>query len=198
MKTGIIITVLGVVLILGGIFYFSSGALPKGSLESVVSTEAPWPAETEHLRDRLVAINLPALAAEGQALHIHQHLDIYVHGVLVQVPSEIGIHTAAPAFISPIHVHDTSNIVHVESPIVKEFTLGEFFNIWGVRLSPTCIGGYCTDATSTMNVYVNGVRYEGDPTALKLESHQEIVITYGTDAELPKPIPSSFTFPEGY
>ena len=41
---------------------------------------APWLPEITNLRGRLTAINLPALRAEGEALHIHQHLDVVVNG----------------------------------------------------------------------------------------------------------------------
>jgi hypothetical protein len=159
--------------------------------------DAPWPPELAYLRGRLIAIGLPALPQEGNALHIHQHLDIFIDGKPVAVPAGIGINKIAN-FISPIHVHDTSGIVHVESPVVRTFTLGLFFDIWGVRFTSQCIGGYCTTGDKTLKVYVDGTLYNGDPRQLPLASHQEIVITYGTDAALPQPIPASFTFPTGY
>ena|SRR6266403_1418466 len=180
-----------------GVYYSSHTTVP-GSLESISTSEAPWAPETDHLRERLSAIHLPALAAEGSALHIHQHLDIFVHGKPVAVPADIGIHDAIPQFIAPIHVHDTTGIIHVESPTVEKFYLGQFFDIWGVRLTDTCLGGYCADATNTLTFYVNGTKYEGDPRQLELTSHEEIVATYGTPSELPNPIPSTFSFPEGY
>ena len=171
----------------------------SGNLDSVSTSTAPWPAETAHLRERLSAIGLPALSNEGTALHIHQHLDIFIHGTTTPVPEGIGIHEADGAnFIASIHVHDTTGIVHVESPTVQTFTLGQFFDIWGVRLSSTCIGGYCSDGTNTFKLYVNGMLYADDPRKLELASHQEIVITYGTDAEVPKTIPSTYAFPDGY
>jgi hypothetical protein len=169
-----------------------------GSLDSISTSEAPWAPETDHLKERLAAIHLPALSAEGTALHIHQHLDIFVHGKPVAVPTDIGIHNALPQFISPIHVHDTTGIIHVESPTVEKFYLGQFFDIWGVRLTADCLGGYCTDATNTLTFYVNGTKYVGDPRQMELTSHQEIVATYGTPSELPNPIPATFTFPQGY
>jgi hypothetical protein len=41
-------------------------------------------------------------------------------------------------------------------------------------------------------VYVDGQFATGDPTTLELFAHEEIVMTYGTEAELPDPIPSSY------
>ena len=77
-------------------------------------------------------MGLPALTAEGEALHTHQHIDIYVDGQPVVVPAYIGIN-ATEGFLSPIHTHDSTGIIHVESPTVRDFTLGEFFDVWGVR-----------------------------------------------------------------
>jgi len=46
-------------------------------------------------------------------------------------------------------------------------------------------------------VYVDGKLETGNTTTLELFAHEEIVVTYGTEAELPDPIPSSYTFPPG-
>src|SRR5205814_261190 len=46
----------------------------------------PWPANASQLRARLALLGLPALGAEGQVLHIHQHLDLFVNGRRVVVP----------------------------------------------------------------------------------------------------------------
>lgn len=166
-------------------------------LSSIATTTAPWPIELTHLKDRLSADALPALAAEGTTLHIHQHLDIFINGKTISIPAGIGINEGAH-FISPIHAHDTTGIIHVESPYKTTFTLGEFFDIWGVRFTSTCLGGYCVDEQHSLRVYSNGELYQGDPRLIPLSSHQEIVIVYGTLTQVPSPIPSSFAFPAGY
>jgi hypothetical protein len=169
------------------------------SLPSILTGRPPWPANTEALRPRLQAIGLPALSFQGTALHIHQHLDLYVAGKKVTIPADIGIaQTASGVLFSPIHTHDTSGIIHVESPTVRPFTLGEFFDVWGVRFTPDCIGGDCNNAGARLRVYVNGHLVTGDPAAIRLTSHEEIVVIYGTHAQLPSPIPSGYTFPTGY
>ena len=180
----------------------SPAASSTALLSGIQDTPAPWIAEIEHLRDRLTNIGLPALSAEGTALHIHQHLDIFIHGKVVSVPSGIGIHEAA-SFISPIHVHDNTQVIHVESPTIQDFTLGQFFDIWGVKLSNACIGSYCVNATSSLSMCVNGKTYTSDYRNLVLAAHQEIAIIYGTEVdpyctsiEIPK-IPSTYTFPNG-
>lgn len=167
------------------------------ALPGLQTGNAPWPEELDHLRERLTAIGLQPLSAEGTALHIHQHIDIFVDGKQVQIPAGTGINEAA-GFISTIHVHDNTNIIHVESPTIQTFTLGQFFDIWGVRFTSQCIGGYCAQGNKNLKVFVEGTIYSGDPRQLVLASHQEIAIAYGTDKELPNPIPSSYNFPQGY
>jgi hypothetical protein len=157
----------------------------------------PWDTGVDHLKDRLASIGLPALSAEGTALHIHQHLDMTINGQSVAIPPHIGINETA-GFISSIHIHDTTGIIHVESPTIQTFTLGQFFDIWGVRFSRACIGGYCTSSTNVLHVYVNAIQYTGNPRDIVLAPHQEIFVYYGPQDELPKTIPSSYNFPAGY
>jgi hypothetical protein len=168
---------------------------PDG-LPGLLTGNAPWPSNTGQLDQRLHAMKLPLLNSEGTALHIHQHLDIYINGKPVTVPADIGIPDSA-AFISPIHVHDTSGVVHIESPTVQPFFLGQVFDVWGVRLTNTSIGGFTTTAGKHLTVYVNGKKYTGDPRRLELSAHQEIAIVYGSKAQDPEPIPASYHFAKG-
>ena len=167
------------------------------NLPGIETGPAPWYPEIAHLRTRLADIGLPALSVEGSALHIHQHLDVRINGSPVAIPAGIGIDESA-GFISPIHTHDTSGIIHVESDTVRDFTLGEFFDIWGVRFTKDSIGGYTASATSTLAVYANGSLVTGDPRNLVLTEHQEIVIEYGTKKEMLATVPAAYTFPAGY
>ncbi|MFL5735858.1 MAG: hypothetical protein ACJ76P_00790 [Actinomycetota bacterium] len=161
----------------------------------------PWPAKLDGLYQRLQAIGLPPQAVEGQGLHSDQHLDIYVDGRPVQIPQGIGIPpgyrgdpgTTPTDFISILHTHDTSGTVHVEAPSVTQYTLGEFFDVWGVKFTPQCLGSLCETKDKKIEVYVNGKLQTGDPTKVSFSLEplsQEIVLTYGTKAELPNPIPS--------
>jgi hypothetical protein len=156
---------------------------------------APWPANARDLRARLAALGLPALAREGTALHIHAHLEVFVAGKRVVVPAGIGIDPEG-RFISPIHTHDASGVIHVESPTVRAFTLDEFFGVWGVRFGGGCLGGYCTADGRALRVYSDG-RPVADPGRLPLAEHEEIVVAFGTSRELPRPVPSRYVFPAG-
>jgi hypothetical protein len=170
--------------------------VPPGGLPGELAGPAPWPRNVVELRHRLAVLGLPALGAEGTALHTHQHLDVFVNGRRITVPAGIGI-DAAGRFISPLHTHDSSGVVHVESPTVQAFTLGQFFGVWGVRFTPGCLGDYCETGGSRLWVFSDGTPVKGDPRLVPLEEHEEIVVAFGTRAQLPRPIPGDFAFPAG-
>ncbi len=165
-------------------------------LPGIQAGQPPWGPETTQLRARLAAIGLQGLSAEGQVQHTHQHLDLYVDGRRVAVPPDIGISRSA-GFLSPIHTHDATGIIHVESPSLRDFTLGQFFDVWGVRFDGHCVGGVCDGSGRVLSVFLNGQSYTGDPRSLVLAAHQEIVVAIGTAAQLPTPIPASYAFPAG-
>jgi hypothetical protein len=170
---------------------------PTGTAAAGLQTGAPpWSPDNINLRARLVADGLQVLTAEGQVQHTHQHLDLFVDGQRVAIPPDIGI-DRVNLILSPIHTHDASGIIHVESPIVREFTLGEFFDVWGVRFDGHCIGGTCDGNGRVLSVYRNGQPVTGDPRSIVLDAHEEIVVAIGTSAQLPNAIPASYVFPAG-
>lgn len=157
----------------------------------------PWEAEIDHLSQRLRLIGLPALTAEGRAVHQHQHMSLFVRGERLTVAPRIGIGRDT-AFFAPIHTHAADGIIHVESPPVQRpYTLGAFFDVWGVRFSADCLGGLCNGDDGSLRLYVNGAAVRGDPRATVLRPRQEIVVSFGRPSELP-PVPGSHSFPPGY
>jgi hypothetical protein len=163
-------------------------------LPGIMIGAEPWLPETERLRERLAAIGLPALTTEGTTLHTHQHIDIFINGKQISVPADTGINEK-DNFISPIHTHENNAIIHVESPTVQTFTLGQFFDIWGVRFIQECLGGYCNENEKTLQVFSNGQPLTGSFRDLPLTERQEIVVVYGDSSAVPSPIPSTFIFP---
>ena len=149
---------------------------------------APWPAP-DHGVQRMAAAGLPRLKAEALAFHVHAHLDVFVDGTRVPVAAGIGIDVVARR-ISTLHTHDRSGWIHMEAPRRETFTLGRLFTEWGVRLTATCVGGYCAPQTH-VRLYVGGHERTGDPTAIPIVGHEEIAIVIGTP---PAEIPSSYDF----
>jgi hypothetical protein len=168
----------------------ATGAAPNESqLIGLQTGAAPWNPGLDHLTDRLKPLGVSALGQEGTVEHIHQHLDIFVDGKHVTVPALIGIYDSQ--YLTELHTHDTSGVMHVESPTKRDFTLGQFFGVWGVRLDAKCVGGYCKPKTP-WRMYVNGLNYPGDPAELVLKKHQEIALVIGD--KRPKQVPSSYNF----
>ncbi len=198
-------TVVLCVALIGLAVYFSvknSGSDQKQAAQSLadhmskdkldITTTPTWVPNYTNLPRTLETLKLPAA---GSTLHHHVHLDLAIEGRSVQLPAQIGLATTAE---SPLHTHDASGVIHIESAS-PDFApvLGEVFDVWGVYLSSTAIGGYSNAGTSTLTAYLNGKAYTGDPTQLPLHDHDEILLSYGTPDRLPTTIPASYTFPEG-
>jgi hypothetical protein len=94
------------------------------------------------------------------------------------------------SFITEMHTHDASGVLHVESAKNRPYTLGQFFGEWSVGLTATCLGRYCGD----LHWWVDGKRQTGDPADLVVKPHQEIVIAAGKP---PTHIPARYGFPAG-
>ncbi|MFE3503221.1 hypothetical protein ACFXPX_28030 [Kitasatospora sp. NPDC059146] len=160
------------------------------------TTPPPWDAPADAAA-AVKAAGLPMLGAEGTALHIHTHLDVYADGQPVTVPALVGIDESAQR-ISPLHTHDTSGVVHIESPVAADFTLGQFLTEWQVSASADHLGGLRTDATHALTAYVDGKAVGGDPAAIVLHAHDEIALVYGTAAEnAAVKVPSGYDWPSG-
>jgi hypothetical protein len=159
------------------------------NVPNLQTSAPPWSSESNLLPQRLSPSGLTALTMEGTVLHHHEHLDLFVSGRKVTVPAFVGIDQEA-GFLTELHTHDASGIVHVESPVARSFTLGQFFCEWGVKLNATCLGPY----RGELRWWVNGRRMHGNPALLALGQHQEIVIAAGRP---PTTVRSSYDFPVG-
>jgi len=178
------------VVVAAGVFFFTgrNDSVTSGPLPGELKTDAPWPANGAQSAARATALGLPA---EGTTLHEHANVQVFVHGEQQPVPTNIGISDGA---IQSLHTHDDTGTVHVESSVSQEFTLDDFFGVWGVRFTPSCLGAYCNDGTNRLRAFVDGEEVTGSLQDVQLGDQSVIVVTYGSDDELPDPIPSEFDF----
>jgi hypothetical protein len=174
------------------------------------SGAVPWPAPPNPVELTTRAGLVPE-RAEFLQYHVHAHLDVFVNGKAVRVPSGIGINLDDPAVqrekladgtfayggisppctkpcISPLHTHDDSGVLHTESKTATPNRLGQLFTEWDVKLDKQCVGGYCAPDAATA-IFVNGEKYEGDPREIELSDQKEIAIAIGSP---PSTIPSVF------
>jgi hypothetical protein len=113
------------------------------------------------------------------AMHIHVYVTIIIDGQKQVIPAGIGIEE--PQGDLPIHTHDTTGKIHIESPITRTFHLSDFFAIWGQPLGNHDVLGYHTGAGDLVTMTVNG-----QPStafgSLALRDQQQVVITAGGGA----------------
>lgn len=94
----------------------------------------------------LLYVDIPSAASNKMLSHKHVQLNITFNGQGLQVPSGIGIKQKGfedlllygdnsldkygMEGMSPLHTHDGSGLLHVESNTIRDFTLGEFLSVW--------------------------------------------------------------------
>ena len=139
--------------------------------------------------------------SEQTLFHIHAHLTIFVDGASRQLPAGIGIpgaqaqSTPEGPFVSSgtcfywLHTHAADGIIHIEAPVHRTFTLGDFFDIWGQQLGPNRIG----PATGPVTAMYNGKLYHGNPRDIPLNAHAQIQLESGR----PLVGPVTITFANG-
>jgi hypothetical protein len=162
----------------------SSSNAPKGLTiagPGLQTGAPPWHPEYAHLAERLKQIGIPPGGKE--TFHIHAMLHIYVDGLLKPLPAEIGL-DPAKHIESSMHTHDSSGIIHMEAPHPYPYTLGDFFEVWGVKLGPAQVGGLKGYGGDHLHFYLNG-RPLKDPAALRLHRYDSIVIGYGPADSFP-------------
>jgi hypothetical protein len=138
---------------------------------------------------------LPMLGQEMLAVHYHAHLDVIVDGRHITVPAGIGIDNIRQA-ISPLHTHNTTGVVHIESAKDIPFTLGQFFTECGQPLTTQQVGPKTISSGEVLRVYRNGKSLAGDPAALKFQAHDEIAVWVGPSPTTAH-VPTSYQFPDG-
>jgi hypothetical protein len=139
--------------------------------------------------------------SEQTVFHIHTHLTIFVNGQQRQVPAAIGIpgavaqQTSAGPFVDSgtcfywLHTHAADGIIHIESPVERTYTLGDFFDEWGQPLGPDQVG----PAKGKVTVILNGKVFKGNPRNAPLGSHENLQLDVGTPLVAPETIDWSNT-----
>lgn len=102
-----------------------------------------------------------------QVQHWHPHLTIKIDGKEQIIPANIGL---GPNCHLPLHTHMNDNIIHVESQIIRDYTLGEFFEVWGESLQKE---------NYELEMTVNG-QPNSEYGNLVLKDGQKIVLNYVT------------------
>ncbi|HTW00075.1 MAG TPA: hypothetical protein VMF87_07210 [Streptosporangiaceae bacterium] len=138
---------------------------------------------------------------EQTLFHIHAHLTIFINGTPRQVPAAVGI-PGARAQTTPngpfidsgtcfywLHTHAADGVIHIESPVQRTYTLGQFFDEWGLPLGPGQVG----PARGHVTALYNGQVFQGNPRNIPLTAHAQIQLEVGK----PLVAPVSIAWPSG-
>ena len=125
--------------------------------------------------------------AEGAVEHIHAHLMLYDRAHAIDVPAQIGMPPNGSCLYW-IHTHTGDGYIHIEAPVKKPFTLGQFFDIWGEDLSWTQAASVTAAHGKQLAIWVNGTQWHGkDPRSIVLNDKETIVIQNGPPFAKPGP-----------
>lgn len=176
----LILAVLAATLIAGcGARHETLGDITAVTGPGIRATDPPWRPEDAHLAQRIRQLGLPPV--DKQQVHKHALLHIYHDGLLVPIAPQIGLYRT---IASSVHTHDSTGIVHMESKVPHDFTLGDFFAIWGVRFGNASLGTWVDSGDQQVRVYVNG-RKVADPVNYVMRDKDNIVVGYGSDGSFP-------------
>jgi hypothetical protein len=161
------------------------------------------------------AINSVSCQAEMTQYHYHAALIMYMNGKKMDLPPQVGqpyntqITFPGNTCLYWMHTHSFDSgdgIVHMESPTKRDFTLGEFFDIWHYTakwdlqsdasyksyVDPTFVDAVRGARLGDVHAYVNGKPYSGDYHNIVLHAHDVITIEIGKPL---RPPTKSIVFP---
>lgn len=120
----------------------------------------------------------------GRERRFGVHLELFVRRQVVIVPGAIGV--AKPFSLRfarvvprsctyPVRTLDPTGVIEVRRG--GHATLGDFFRLWGQQLGRYRIAGFRT--RTPVLAFVGGKRWWGDPGAIPLTRHAQIVLELG-------------------
>jgi hypothetical protein len=141
---------------------------------------------------------------EPVVFHIHTHLTVFVDGKPRLVPAGIGVWPPLEKqsgklgqfvltqneCLSWLVTRFADGIIHIEAPVKRSFTLGEFFDVWGQPLGPNVAGS----AHGRVTAIVDGKVWTANPRDIPLREHTQIQLEVGR----PLVAPETITFPGSY
>jgi hypothetical protein len=144
----------------------------------IVATAPPWKPQYQALAERMKRFGVPPPGTEK--FHHHAQLHVYNDGLLVPVPTHIGL-GSQPA---GLHTHAPGGVIHIESSKPFTPTLGAFFGIWGVAFGPEQLGNLKNSGSKKVHVVANG-KPVADPIHYLIHEGDNIVVAYGEDGSFP-------------
>lgn len=117
---------------------------------------------------------------EVMFMHIHPRLYLNLDGKPYMVPQNVGIdpdlwknHSLdkyGMTGMAPLHTHTADGMIHVESMVVRNYTLGEFFDVWGYDLKGDTIT--VTSYNEPISDWKNHVLKDDEPIIMNITSNK--------------------------
>jgi hypothetical protein len=117
---------------------------------------------------------------EQTGYHIHTRLEIFIEGQRSDVPTNIGVKQGECLYW--LHTHqppDPPGLIHVEAPEDKNFTLGDFFAVWGQPLGSTELLDRTVGPGQEIRATVGTAPFEGNPADIPLQDGDLIRLELG-------------------
>jgi hypothetical protein len=137
--------------------------------------------------------------AQASAVRFRVHLELFARRLVLLVPAGIGVappverdgaYVLGGRCLYPLRTLDPTGVVEVASP--RPLRLGDLFRLWGQPLGQRRLAGFRSGRA--LLAFVNGMRFHGDPRAIPLRRHDEIVLEIGGYV----PPHTSYLFPKGH
>ncbi|MEC5409208.1 hypothetical protein VOM14_27015 [Paraburkholderia sp. MPAMCS5] len=120
---------------------------------------------------------LTCAAKMSELYHVHAHLAIINNGQSLAVPMNVGLLSQCSY---EMHTHDQTGMIHIETPTIRPYTLGQFFDIWGQPLTSTNVAGITGNVVAYINDNGDSRRYMGDLRNIELTSMRDVTLQIGT------------------
>ena len=124
--------------------------LVGGSIGSLV-----WFFATQSKPGEVADITKQCVQHGRLGMHIHPVLRIVINSKDEVIPANTGI--PSPSCMRPVHTHDTTGTLHIESKEIRDFRLKEFFAVWGKPFNREQILDYKIDEKHRIRMTVNGI-----------------------------------------
>jgi hypothetical protein len=135
--------------------------------------------------------------SQSSPMRLRVHLELFAHKRVLIVPAGIGVappverdgvYVLGGRCLYPLRTREPTGVVEVAATGLR---VGDLFRIWGQPLGPRRLAGFTS--SRPLLAFVNGRRYRGDPSAIPLRRHDEIVLEIGGYV----PPHTSYLFPKG-
>jgi hypothetical protein len=126
------------------------------------------------------------------------HVELFARKLVLLLPAGIGVspplrregaYVLGGRCVYPLRTREPTGVIEVGA--ARPVTVGDLFRVWGQPLSAERLAGFRT--AGRVQAYVNGRRVDGDPRAIPLRRHDEIVLEIGGYV----PPHTSYLFPKG-